>query len=243
MVVVIYYCDDKALDFSSDKFQKLVNKYGEGSVYKKDGFVYKIHYDEETLKKNLAVVLNEDSCKYLTSIKTKRFFLPLSLIYDEDGNYSGYKAQEVSLLDEDKIKVVDSKPSVFLNEIEIIKNDLNNLTLKRVRVSDFGVHNLIDNGTFNIIDPGRYTVDINRSLTFKAIYQRNKNELKLLVRDILDSQILDLCGYSKVYKFHDYIKSLASFNQSYLDVVERESREYDSIKDFATDICKRKVLK
>lgn len=244
---MLYFCEGNALDFSNSNFQELLNKYeagrGEGYVYQRNGFVYKIHYDEKQLEKNLAKVIDEDSCKYLSNIKTKRLFLPISPIYDENQGYSGYKTEYVEPLKENTKKVTDSSPEVFFDEIEIIRQDLRSMTEKRVKTSDFGIHNLIDNGTFNIIDPGRYTIDFDKSLTFKDIYKRNNSELNLLIRDILNDQIINLCGYSKLYKFHDYIRSLDRSNKGYLNTIEQESREYDSIKDFAVDVCKRKVLK
>lgn len=244
---MIYFCDGKPLDFNNGTFKSLTNKYGkglgEGDVYQQDGFVYKIHYDEKRLQRNLVKVIDEESCIYLSRIKTNHIFLPISPIYDENHCYQGYKTLYVKPLEDQQKQVVDSKPSVFFTEIESIKQDIRTLTINRVKVSDFGVHNLIDNGTFNIIDPGRYIIDTTKSSTFKKIYNRNNSELNLLIRDILDSQILTLCGYSNLYKFHEYIKSLDQSNIGYLNVLKQESKEYDSIKDFAIDVCKRKVLK
>ena len=172
-----YFCDGKALDFNDGTYQELLNKYelgrGEGYVYQKDEFVYKIHYDEEQLAKNLAKVIDEDSCKHLSLIKTNHIFLPISPIYDEDNSYKGYKTIYVKPLKKSTKKVIENKPHVFFDELSSINQDLRTLTKKRVKVSDFGVHNLIDNGTLNIIDPGRYTIDFTKSSTFKEIYKRN----------------------------------------------------------------------
>lgn len=246
---MLYFCDGKKLDFNDNSFRVLEKKcsslVGEGTCYEKDKFVYKIHFDEETLKRNIAIVLKENDCKKLMLIKTKHIFLPISIITDEKGKYSGYKAELIESLSENDERIVDKKVDIFFQDIEQIKKDLNLLSEAKFVVHDFGVHNMIDNGHINIFDPGRYEFNP-IDMKLKDIYQYNQTELEFLVKDIINSQIMSICGLGNLYKFHLYINNQADIskrNFSYLEMLEKMASEYESISMFSKDICKTKILK
>ncbi len=246
---MLYFCDGKKLDFNDSSFKVIEREYsslvGEGTCYEKDKFVYKIHFDEETLRKNIAVVLQEDACKMLKLIKTKRMFLPIALIMDDEGNYSGYKTEFIEPLKENDIKIVDKEVDIFFQDIQQIKKDLNLLSEVKFVVHDFGIHNMIDNGHINIFDPGRYEYNP-IDMKSKDIYQYNQAELEFLVKDIINSQLMSICGLGNLYKFHLYIKNQANIskkNFSYLEMLEKMSSGYESINQFSKDLCKTKILK
>ena len=165
-----YYCNQEEIDLNEKDIRNInEDKTAEGICYEKNGFVYKIHYKDDS------DYIDEDSCKYLIDINTKRIFLPVDIIYDENKLYSGYKTVYIKTLKElqkrnkSLKRILEKSVLDFFTDIEEIENDIFTLSKKKVIVGDFGVHNMIDNGHLNIFDVSCFSVDFSNCLTKRKI--------------------------------------------------------------------------
>lgn len=246
---MIYHCDTEIIDISNSSMRLLKNPYCattvEGMSYEKDGYVYKIyHNNEESYFENVGI-LDEKSCDKLTSIKElKHIYLPTELIYDEANKYAGCKSVFIKPLGEDEQKIIDKPVFVFWEEMYQIIDDLDVLTENNVLVGDFGIHNMIDNGHINIFDAGAYIVDFNNEYSKRQISNNQLNELNILLSEIIEEQLFDMIDNDNPdwIKCSEYIQKLAKYT-TFFKMLEKETRSYNSISEFAKDLCKTKIKK
>lgn len=170
------YFDGQKQEFDDDDLEYMyIDEGSEGYVYRcgKDAFkIYKTSCDWRRL--------NEDECIKLSSISTKRVLLPEKPIYGEDGKmfvgYSTsfiYKVPQIEIL---KMKIPD-----FVNELDIIKDDLRTLADNGVMINDWHSSNILYNGKLFIGDPGQYVFKEN--ITGAKIFRENIYTLNSFVKD------------------------------------------------------------
>ena len=119
------------LEFLSDIGQECrVLKYNNDviKIFKKD---YKLEH------------ISKKTIEYLKGIETKRILMPTGFIKDQDNNLIGYKMKYVSgnrIIGEDYV-------ADFFRELTIIKDDIETLSDKGVRLLDINKSNTIYNET------------------------------------------------------------------------------------------------
>ena len=141
--------------------QLLSQKSSEMTVYNDENFVYKIFKKDYKFRHKSIEELN-----YLSSIKTSRILMPESLIFNND-ELIGYTMIYIK----DEKDIHNDTMANLLNELMIIKQDIDILNKLCVRLIDINKSNIVYNGKLYLIDPGNYYInDVNDLL----IYYQNR---------------------------------------------------------------------
>ena len=150
-----YYINGRSFDFDEEDLEDIKLDEGtEGACYRVhnyyDDFVMKIHHDKPE-----KMILDEETCKAISNIKTERFILPDDIIYDEDGNYKGYTVRYV---DYKRPKVRNLKINRVIDEFYTLEKDVDILTKNNVLIDDLKIFNTIFSNGIYVCDPGSYTI-------------------------------------------------------------------------------------
>lgn len=157
---VIHNEDGKLIDIQF--LQLLSQKGSEMTVYNDENFVYKIFKKDYKLEHKSIEELN-----YLSSIKTSRILMPESLIFNND-ELIGYTMIYIK----DEKDIHNDTMANLLNELMIIKQDIDILNKLCVRLIDINKSNIVYNGKLYLIDPGNYYIN---NINDLLIYYQNKD--------------------------------------------------------------------
>ena len=121
-----------------------------------DGNFYKVYkYKDSVIKLNRGFGFNTLSrltIKYLKKIRTKRILLPTSEILNSNYDIMGYKMELVK----GEKEIQNEKMGHILDEMRILKNDIDVLNLYHVFFNDITSKNKIYNGKVFFVDPGNF---------------------------------------------------------------------------------------
>lgn len=153
------------------KLELLSQKGSEVIVYNDENFVYKIFKKDYKLEHKTVDELN-----YLLSIKTSRILMPKSLIFSNE-ELIGYTMIYIK----DEQDIYNDKMENLLNELMIIKQDIEVLNNSCVRLLDINNSNIVYNGKLYLIDPGNYYINYVKDLVIdpqnKKISEEEKQNL------------------------------------------------------------------
>lgn len=139
----------------------LSEKGSEMTVYNDENFVYKIFKKDYKFGHR-----SIDELNYLSSIKTSRILMPESLIFNDD-ILIGYTMIYIK----DEKDIHNDTMANLLNELMIIKQDIDILNKLCVRLIDINKSNIVYNGKLYLIDPGNYYIN---NINDLLIYYQNK---------------------------------------------------------------------
>ena len=166
---------DELLEFSDDDLNYMYLGEGEeAEVYKYGREVLKIY--KKYCRKNR---LGEDASVFLSQIETKRFLLPKKIIHDPvDGSFIGYsmpfKYSYPSLV------IVRLKMISFLDELDIIRDDIRILSNEYVDIDDLNMDNVLYDGSLFMGDPGSFEFRCDYP---SSLYKKNIRILNSFVKD------------------------------------------------------------
>lgn len=155
----IYTSENELLDFNS--LSLLSTKGSEVVVYQDDKLVYKIYKKDYQLEHK-----NEQELEYLSSIHTARILMPKSKLYS-NGNLIGYTMEYI----EGEKDIYSIPMKSLLNELLIIKNDIEIISKAYIRLIDINKSNMVFNDGLYLIDPGNYFINNIEDL---LVYLQNK---------------------------------------------------------------------
>lgn len=144
------YFDGKLLEFNDEEEDYMyLNEGAEGVAYKYGNDVIKIY--KPTFFRSR---LNEEQCKTLGNISTKRILLPEKIAYGEDcKTFIGYSTPFIYKYP--VTCVMNMKMGEFVFELGVIKEDLGVLSRNGVLIDDWHADNVLFDGERLIIgDPG-----------------------------------------------------------------------------------------
>ena len=149
------FIDDKEYSYDSEDLYDLC--IGEGT----EGFVYKIKNSAVKIyhKYSRKERLDEDTCKYLTNIDTRRILLPRKLVYNENNEFIGYTTEYHYPYSLDNIKRL--KISKLKHDLEQLKEDIILLSKYNVSIEDFFIENVLLEDGLYFVDPGSYKIEKN----------------------------------------------------------------------------------
>ena len=170
------YFDGELLEFDDDDLKCMyIDEGSEGYVYKCGKDAFKIYKTVCGWRR-----LNEEECKRLGSISTKRVLLPEKLIYEEDAKtFIGYSTQFIYKVPQ--IEILQMKIPDFVNELDVIKGDLRTLAYNGVIVNDWHSDNILYNGKMFIGDPGQY--EFKNNVVGSKLFRDNIFSLNRFVKD------------------------------------------------------------
>lgn len=191
---VICEKDKKLIDMQS--LHLLSQKGSEMTIYNDENYVYKTFKKDYKLEHK-----NTKELKYLSSIKTSRILMPESLIFSNK-ELIGYTMMYIK----GEKDIYSDKMANLLNELMIIKQDIDILNKLCVRLIDINKSNTVYNGKLYLIDPGNYYInDINDLL----ILFKNKE-----INDEEKQNLIVNWNYNKINKL---IHELLFMNNSDID--------------------------
>lgn len=231
-----YYIHDMPIQI--DQTKKPFGQGSEGKIYRKKDQLYKI-YNKEAIYE-----LGYDKLychQYLIGIPTKQINLPNALIFNEHGDYIGYR-----------MDLIPGKQNLFLRtgmsqmpsqkliaNLEILENDLIMLAKYQVTANDVQPANYIynnENQTMHIIDPGRYSVimnienDVEKATITKTCQADNLKQYDSLITQLIYNDLIaykPIKNKEKLQQLRDYIQWLKS-TESYSNFFKKE------LENFAT---------
>lgn len=181
------YVGDELVELSlMDLIRQRVGSGCEAKVYRYGDEVLKIYGDFCAKGR-----LDEETAFALSKMETKRVLLPQRMIYDADSGYfAGYT---LSLVEKMPKRVIPKMMMEhFIDELDVVHDDLKFLANQGVEVDDFYIGNVLYDGSFYITDPGEYV--IKKESVEGGIYRNNIYTLNRLVKD-------DIFGLVRLGKF------------------------------------------
>lgn len=224
----------------------LSEKGSEMTVYNDEELVYKIFKKDYKLGHKSIEELN-----YLSSIKTSRILMPESLIFNND-ELIGYTMIYIK----DEKDIHNDTMANLLNELMIIKQDIDILNKLCVRLIDINKSNIVYNGKLYLIDPGNYYInDVNDLLIYyqnkeiteeekqNLIINWNYNKLNKLMHELLFMNNSDIDFYllRKIIEFFEIERKKdgliydAGIYQKYFD---KDLTVREAIKKFVSNYIK-----
>lgn len=152
----------------------------------KTGDVYR--YRNEALKvfrDDIQVPMDLKTAEYLTRISTERILLPRNLLFHNNA-FKGYSMKLVPKKGSSK-RIITTPTPAFLEEVEVVEEDITHLSRKRVLLSGVSPDNSFFNGNLFLTDPQKYTVlDTDR---FEQLEQINNYQFQLLLIELITKEL------------------------------------------------------
>ncbi len=218
---------DKEVFFSEEDLEsRYLNEGAEGIVYTLDSDAVKIYKPICFRSRPM-----EDECLKLSGIKTSRILMPEKMVYALDSGTKVFKGYTTPFIyQHPATRVLDMKVSSFVDELDIIYEDLKVLASNGVEIDDWHNDNILFDGTRIFVgDPGgiifrrdirelwslsNNTFTFNRFLLDEVFHmarlsKRGYTRLNEKFDDVsyMGDQIRDTCGEKETVK--QYIKRMA----------------------------------
>lgn len=222
-----YYVDGEYLTISNN--QKIFNSGSEGKLYKIGNDIYKIYYPN-TLNEGFGNKKIYHQSLLGISDQFDRIVLPKSLIFDELGNYVGYKCP---LVGKNKIGVTELNWDQFIENINVLEKEMLLLSENRFLAVDFAFHNSIYSKELKklyMVDPGRYHHQT--YFTLNDYINRNKIILEEYIFHMLEREIMEykLTTLKKAQLLMKQIKIIKE-NLTYSEYFYDNSSKYENIHE------------
>ena len=223
---MIIFIRDKKYEFNDEELEYMYEAEGnESIVYRYKDKVLKIY--KKYCRKDR---LNEEDVNRLSSILTNRILLSTDPIYDEDKNFFGYVMNYIRSYSSNFISNLPMKK--FLNELDLIHDDLSLLSNNHIDMDDFIMDNLLFNGDIYIIDPGSYV--FRNQLSVETVYKENIEKLNFFIINQLMTCNIPITKKNKE-KFMNYFLNCDQFVG---EIMKREINSNDTVKSYVKRIVK-----
>lgn len=180
------YFDGELLEFDDETLDYMyVNEGAEGEVYRYGKDAIKI-YKPTCFRRRL----NEEDCKKLGTILTKRILLPEKIVYSDDcKTFIGYSTPFIYKCAD--VRIMDMKVENFCDELDLIRDDLGVLAANGIEIDDWHTGNILYNGKLYMGDPG--------GLTFRSEFrpQWSMKNSEFVLNRFLKDEVFPLAGISK----------------------------------------------
>lgn len=232
-----YYVEGKEIDIPIEK--KPFGHGSEGRVYKIDNDLYKIYYPNMIVEGGIGNKSNTH--KYLVSIKTKQIILPDALIFNEAGDYAGYKTNLTPGNQKDKSGILFMPKDNLISNLNILEKDISVLTENYVLMADVSPINYIydkENLKMNIIDPGRYRSHCYADKT--RYYNQNMKQLAYLIDLLIYLDLIKekpLGTKRKSQEARDIIKKDRQ-EELYSEFLQNKLKNYENLYQYTKSIGK-----
>lgn len=197
----------------TNKIEFLSDQGSEFIVYKYLDLVIKIYRKNYQLSH-----LSLEELNILKNIRTQRILLPTGTLWNSNHELIGYK---MPLITGEKC-IDDDSVSIFLEELEVLKQDLDLLCNNSIILRDINLSNTIYNGHIYLTDPGNYSVDELDKIIYcaniiasptmerfkKIIIEGDYSRVKILIDSMSKEEkqnILKIWNYNKINQLIDML--------------------------------------
>lgn len=215
------YIDNEKLNFSRDSFE-FIGDGMEGEVYRNDNLALKLYHNIP--RKD---TIDLETTRAFTYLDTERILLPKKVIYDDNHNMIGY----ATLYKENynhALKLI--KGDKFVEEISIIKDDIDLLSHKDILVNDLHRDNMIYDGSIYLVDPGSYYFNIDNT----DVYNHNNNEFnRFLFGELIDYELKQVTSLKKAKAIRDILTSDG------FDSIKSDLGNSKNLRSYVNNLVKR----
>ena len=183
--------------------------------------VYKDNIDK-------SLVLSKDDCEYLSNLRSDRILLPKKLLY-KNNNYCGYSFRLLNR-SPGKEKMISTDMEDFISDIEMLEEDIDLLSRKRVMLDGITPNNIVYSDGLYLTDASQFKVLDVEEFDYKSLRKLNDYQVQLLIESMIvselrkegitNSQINDFIGlledrdsdlkqskyYTKLFEYTDNIR-------------------------------------
>lgn len=144
-----YRLENKDINLNEKKFTKIAQG-KTGNIFKCNGYAIKVfnNYAED--------IIDLETAKYLTGIRTNRIILPNKLLFYNNG-FKGYSMKLVKK-DPRQRKIINCPTDELIRNVEIIEEDIKILSDKKVLLNGINPENTTFNGKLYLTDPSKYRI-------------------------------------------------------------------------------------
>lgn len=144
-----YRLENKDINLNEKKFTKIAQG-KTGNVFKCNGYAIKVfnNYAED--------IIDLETAKYLTGIRTNRIILPNKLLF-YNNSFKGYSMKLVKK-DPRQKKIINCPTDELIRNVEIIEEDIKTLSDKKVLLNGINPENTTFNGKLYLTDPSKYRI-------------------------------------------------------------------------------------
>lgn len=208
-------------DITLNGKQKIIGHGYTGNVYQYGNYALKI-FDK------VDDVLDGETARYLSTIRTSRILLPKKLIYYKD-KFKGYSMKLISNKPNSK-SIINLPKDKLLEDIELLEDDVTTLSSKRVLLNGMNLNNIIFNGNLYITDPSRYSLlelsDLDKIFNLDDL---NQFQLYLLLNNIIIQELNKIQKQSGVSELKELLDEKDS-NISYSEYLSEIIGQNNNIK-------------
>lgn len=223
-----FYVDGKEITIANNK--KIFDCGSEGKLYQIENDVYKIYYPN-TLNEGFGNKKIYHQALLGINNQFERIILPTSLIFDEYGNYVGYKCPLIE--ENNKIGLTELDWKLFLENLKKLEEEILLLSENRFLAIDFAFHNSIyskKDQKIYMVDPGRYHHQ--SYFTLQDYINRNKKILEEYIFHMLEREIITY-KLTTPKKATNFMKNIASSkeNLSYSEYFYDYLLKYENVHE------------
>ncbi len=214
-----YRLENKDINLNEKKFTRIAQG-KTGNVFKCNGSAIKVfnNYAED--------IIDLETAKYLTGIRTNRIILPNKLLFYNNG-FTGYSMKLVKK-DPRQKKIINCPTDELIRNVEIIEEDIKTLSDKKVLLNGINPENTTFNGKLYLTDPSKYRIlDIESTEELEKLnnYQFYILLTNLIIKELNKSHI----SASTIQRMKELL-SLKDDSIYYSDYLEEILEDNSSIK-------------
>lgn len=214
-----YRLENKDINLNEKKFTRIAQG-KTGNVFKCNGYAIKVfnNYAED--------IIDLETAKYLTGIRTNRIILPNKLLF-YNNCFKGYSMKLVKK-DPKQKKIINCPTDELIRNVEIIEEDIKTLSDKKVLLNGINPENTTFNGKLYLTDPSKYRIlDIGSTEELEKLnnYQFYILLTNLIIKELNKSHI----SASTIQRMKELL-SLKDDSIYYSDYLEEILEDNSSIK-------------
>ena len=219
-----YRLENKPVDLSGLKELTFVPSQKAGDVYRFRNYAIRIFQNGEK-------VIDEDTARYLTTITTDRIILPRKLLFYKN-NFAGYTMKLVSQKGSGK-KIITTPKDEFIDSIEVLEDDIKELSQKKVLLNDITPQYTLYNGELYLVNPSKYSLFEANTDSIESI---NRFQLHQLITELISME-LKKDNFTQPYIKHlKELMSLKDEDQKTSDFLYDLMADQKNIKQFIKKI-------
>lgn len=214
-----YRLENKDINLNEKKFTRIAQG-KTGNVFKCNGYAIKVfnNYAED--------IIDLETAKYLTGIRTNRIILPNKLLF-YNNSFKGYSMKLVKK-DPRQKKIINCPTDELIRNVELIEEDIKTLSDKKVLLNGINPENTTFNGKLYLTDPSKYRIlDIESTEELEKLnnYQFYILLTNLIIKELNKSHI----SASTIQRMKELL-SLKDDSIYYSDYLEEILEDNSSIK-------------
>lgn len=133
------------------------------------------------------LVLSKEDCEYLAGLRSDRILLPKKLLFKND-NYCGYSYRMLNR-SPGKEKMISTDMEDFISDIEMLEEDIDLLSRKRVMLDGITPNNIVYSNGLYLTDVSQFKVLDVEEFDYRSLRKLNDFQVQLLLESMIVSEL------------------------------------------------------